>query len=217
MPGQMIKASHINKEIRSRISPILEAARFSIVNTRESWRYEREAISVLNIRAVGGHFSTVTGWPGQSLLCHIGIYFPFFPAQIEIKSDADSGKLLPPEAACHLRLILNAGIAQTDYTRSLGNPAERKRTDIWWIDPAGANLVTAVTDLANSVRTQAIPFFDKFSSPIAALAEIQKERDCFEKFIRSFLIAKHIKHPDTANFRNLAKEEAQRIQIPFPY
>jgi hypothetical protein len=213
----MIKASHINKEIRSKINPILEAADFSILNTRENWRYQRDAICVLNIRAVGGHFSTVTGWPGQSLLCHIGIYFTFFPSRIQIKSDPVTGNLLPSEASCHLRLVLKAGINQTNYTGSLRNPPERTRTDLWWIDPTGSNLVTAITDLGNSVRNQAIPFFDKFSSPSAALAHIETERDCFQKFNRRFLIAEHIKHPDTATFRKVAQEEAERIQFPFPY
>ncbi|HNM06294.1 MAG TPA: hypothetical protein PKK05_25470, partial [Leptospiraceae bacterium] len=90
----MIKATLINKEIRSKVSPILQAAKFSVINVRENWRHTKEAICVLNIRAVGGHFSTVTGWPGQSLLCHIGIYFPFFPAEMEIKSDPKMGNTL---------------------------------------------------------------------------------------------------------------------------
>ena len=90
------------------------------------------------IKAVGAHFSAVTGYPPASLVAEYGIYYTDFPPhplpalQMTPKLDRD-GLALPREYECHFRASLNIIRNQKGLRKAISSPIERRRPDVWWI------------------------------------------------------------------------------------
>lgn len=60
------------------------------------------SVWVVNIRAVGHRFSSVTGWPPGSVGVWLGVFYSFIPTVGALKVDAE-GRPLPAEFMCHMR------------------------------------------------------------------------------------------------------------------
>ena len=162
MEFQMIGSPEVNKVIRKIISPELRTVGFSKVRTRNNWHYDENVVWYVMFRSVGSYFSDVTGYPSQSLTCEYGVYFTNFPPhprppmRTNPKADKD-GLLIPKEYECHYRRSLDVIGNQTELKESLKNPAERNRTDIWWIARDGSNIEAAIEDLKIALITNALP------------------------------------------------------------
>jgi hypothetical protein len=92
--------------------------------------------------------------------------------------------MLPKEYECELvfRSVLQRSIDQRDRTLGLSNPAERTRKNIWWIDPDGANVDAVVLDVASSLLSQGVPWFERLTDLKIAFNDLENERDCYAKF-----------------------------------
>jgi hypothetical protein len=179
----MINSGQVNKTLRRYIGPLLRGAGFQRVEARRAWRWGEASISHVVVRSVGGYFSQVTGWPSQSLVAEIGVYFPTIPPDGSRLPKVDkAGRLTPAEFQCHLRGNLYASIDQTQDKAVLGNLAERRRTDIWWVRPNGSNVIEVVEDITTALLEQGIPWLDSASQPRIALAEVEAGHDCLVKF-----------------------------------
>src|ERR1700722_14081599 len=117
----MTPSAIINKSLRKYVSPELRAAGFQKVDARNGWTWTSDCIRVFNIRALGSYF-----------------YYPFIPRVRPGKSD-DKGRILPAEYECHMRSHLGRRMPLPEGVSRLNNPAERKRKDIWWLEPDGSN------------------------------------------------------------------------------
>lgn len=164
---------------------------FDRVDARNGWRWLDKVVWVFNIRAVGSYFSDMTGWPPGSVGVWLGVYYTIMPADRSIKAD-DSGRLLPAEHICHMRTHLDCGLDQAEQKARLENPAERKRTDLWWIERDGSNAASVASDIAQSLNRVGAPWFSRLSDLPTALREIEKERDCLMKFDRAALLAREL-------------------------
>jgi hypothetical protein len=171
----MIKSGDINKVIREIIFPTLKDLGFTKFRGRTAWRYLDEAIWVFNIKAVGAYFSLVTGFPPASLHASLGIYYREFPQSPEVEIDAKDRLPIPKEFHCHTRYGLENIHDQTSLRSDAMLPQERRRTDIWWIDPEGRNVTSVIHDIKNSILEYGIPLLEK---PYNARA-IQLERRGF--------------------------------------
>lgn len=203
----------INKDLRRVVSPALRAAGFDHVDARNGWAWRANLIWVFNIRAVGRYFSEVTGWPPSSVGVWLGIFYMFMP---ELRPDGlktdKNGRLMPAEAMCHMRTHLETRIDQGGLTRKFPNPAERRRRDIWWVDPDGGNAYEVAQDIAGVFTARGLPWLDKHSDPRSALAEICTERDCYHKYYRVLHLARFV--GDQAVERKYsALEEKERLRI----
>ena len=178
----MIGSSEINRVIRDVLSPVLRENGFSRVQARNAWGWHDECIWVLNLRAVGSYFSAVTGWPPMSVEVQLGVYCEFLPPTSgRIKQDI-KGELLPTESQCHEHYGLSCWLDQEAYTGRLDNPAEQKRSDLWWIEPDGSNLLAVVEDFKKSFLGEGLSWLKRNGSR-KAIEDRQREK---EEFFRQF-------------------------------
>lgn len=200
----------LNRPLREFVSPVLRGAGFEAVDARNAWAWRGDCTWVFNVRAVGSYFSEVTGWPPGSVAVWLGVFFTFAPLRESVKTDSQ-GRLRPPEHLCHMRSHLTCQVDQAPYASSLPSQ-ERDRTDLWWVEPDGSNAEQVARDMAASLREQGLPWYLESSHLQTALARTESERDCFIKFTKAALIAKHL--GDTSTWRRydaLAEAEAKLI------
>lgn len=201
----------LNKPLREHVAPRLREAGFQHVDARNAWSWRADCICVFNVRVVGSSFSSVTGWPPGSAGAWLGVFFTFGPRPPNIKVDRQ-GRLRPAEHLCHLRSHLDRRVDQSSRTRNLTNPQERKRKDIWWVDPDGANAEEVASDIATAVSEQALPWFAHASDLESALALVETMHDCFAKFTKAALLARRLGRDELwRKYDGLAEAEALRI------
>lgn len=158
----MIGSSEVNRSIRAVLSPALRVAGFQKVRTRHNWRYLSDTVWALHIKAVGAYFSSVTGFPPMSLVAELGLYYLAFPGYPNVPSPIDvDGLPIPPITHCHTRLSLELQSSQDHLRPATMLPAERRRPDVWWLEPNGSNLDEAIADIRDSVLVFGIPFLLK--------------------------------------------------------
>jgi len=203
------------------VSPLLRDAGFQKVDARNGWRWQDKVILVFNIRAVGNYFSGVTGWPPGSVSVSLGCFYTFLPQWPSIKRDKQ-GQLQPAEHECHMRSEhechmrseLECGRDQTHLVQSLRNPAERRRKDLWWVDPDGGDAEEVAKDIAMSLFKNGFQWFSRISNLETALASVETRHDCFNKFAKAAFLAREL--GDTKRwqrFDSLAEAEARRIGV----
>lgn len=213
MNGTSMKSTSalLNKPLRHRVAPLLREAGFQQVDARNAWSWRDDCICVFNIRSVGRYFSEVTGWPPGSVCVWLGVFFTFTPRPSGMKHD-EQGRLCPPEHMCHMRSGLKRGLDQSARIRTLHNPAERQRTDVWWVEPDGSNADEVAQDIAASVVAQGLPWFAQASNLGSALDMVEATHDSFIKFTRAAFLAKRIgDHERWRRYHELAEAEARRI------
>jgi hypothetical protein len=181
----------VNRALRTAVSPLLRQLGFDKVDARNGWRWLDKSIWVFNIRAVGNYFAETTGWPPGSVGVWLGVYYTFMPADAPTKPDAD-GRLHPAEHACHMRTHLEAALDQGKWTTRLRNAAERRRADIWWVEPDGSNAAPVAMDIARAIERVGVGWFERQSDLATALREVEGERDCLSKFDRAAFLAREI-------------------------
>jgi hypothetical protein len=193
MQSKPITSPEINKVIRQRVSPILKANGFGETQTRNNWAYTGDAIWVLVIRAVGDHFSRVTGWPSMSIGVHLSVWVDCIPQEAggPLKMGT-SGRPMPLEYQCMFRNVLASSLDQSDRKSALRNPAERKRTDLWWVDPDGCNLVAVIDNIAAQIAGEALPWYRGLSDLDALYRKTLTDRDCYNKYLVATFLAKRL-------------------------
>ena len=125
------------------------------------------------------------------------------------------GRLLPKEYECEsvFRKALLRTIDQQDRTISLANTAERVRKNIWWIDPDGSNVSEVVPDIASSLISQGLPWFERLSDLKTALNEVESQWDCYSKFRAAKYFSNHLDLSDKfAKYSALLIAEENRLR-----
>ncbi|NHM33577.1 hypothetical protein [Neobacillus terrae] len=92
-----------------------------------------------------------------------------------------------------LQKQLYCNLDQSIYTVSLDNPAEKKRNDIWWIDPDGSNIEEVINNIKQSFLSDGLVWFLKNTDLKTAFKEIESEHDSFNKFYKARYFAEHLK------------------------
>ena len=213
---RMITSSDTNKLLRKYLSPILRENGFSKVSARKSWGWKDSSVLVLQVRSVGSHFSAVTGWPPMSIFVWIGMYYNFIPCNGHPPPSLDEkGRLIPDASQCHMQADLSCSLDQSQFTDKLSNPADRTRTDIWWVERDGSNMIEAVENIALSFIDQGIPWFRRYADLEAAFADVELERDCYVKYHRASYLAKELgfeaKHKMYAALRDAENERREKM------
>ncbi len=208
----MISSPEINKVLRKRLCPALRQNGFSAVQARKAWGWHEHCVWVFEIRAVGNHFSQVTAWPPMSLAVSTGVYYDFIPEERPMPKMDSEGKLYPHEYMCHMRSYLEPRLDQRAYQSHLARAPERRRKDIWWIAPNGENMVQVVDDIAHSFVSEGLGWFNHHTDPQKALAEVEKEHDCYIKFYHAAYLARHLGYEQKyQEYSKRLEQERQRI------
>ena len=209
-------SSEINKVIRQHFSPLLQQNGFTKVETRLNWGWDSPCTRVLIIRAVGGHFSAVTGWPSMSLGVQLGVWYEFIPQDhprgVKINPN---GKPLPQDYECQQRHHLDIGLDQNRYTQQLTNPAEQSRTDLWWVQPDGSNVEEVVKDIGQQFLVAGRPWFQHMTDIPTVFADVKEQHNCYDKFRKAACYAKYLGHDDEyQEYRLKLEQEVHRIGRP---
>lgn len=167
-------AKDIDKSIRKTIFPSLKENGFAKVKGRNAWGWHDDCIWVFNIRPVGKEHSMVTSWPEVSLTVYLGIYYTYLPHIRDAKM-GENGLLYPKENECNRRSQINCSYDQFKYTEFADcNISEKKRRDIWWIEPDGSNLCEVVNDINNGFLNYAVKWFKEKSNKELTMQEAKR-------------------------------------------
>lgn len=188
----MVGSSEINKMIRKTLSPDLKKSGFSKINTRHNWAWMGDCIWVLDITAVGKYFSDVTGWPSMSIHVDLGIYYNFIPINDDGINVKKNGTHSPKSHQCHFQHQLLSTLDQDRYMSILSNAAERKRKDLWWIEPDGSNLEEVIEDVKHSFLTEGIDWFMENTDIKQAFRKIEEESNCLDKYFKAKYFAEYL-------------------------
>src|SRR5262245_62011295 len=156
-----IGSPEINKVLRRYVRPVLTENGFHITEPRKAWGWHPPCIWAMHIRAVGSYFSDVTGWPPMSVSVRVGTYYEFIPVPDNSHPKIDAaGRLRPDVAECHRTSTIHSSLDQSSRTSALHNAAERRRTDLWWIDADGNNLADVAENIILCILEQGIPWLE---------------------------------------------------------
>lgn len=156
----MITSSAVHKILRRVVVPTLREIGFTKFQGRTAWRYLDDSVWVFHTRAVGSYFSQTTGFPPASLTAWLGIFYLDFPNTPTVETGAD-GLPIPKESLCHVRYGLDNIADQIAVRSPAMSPTERRRTDIWWVEPDGSNAETVVEDIRRSILEYGVPLLLK--------------------------------------------------------
>ena len=156
----MITSGDINKILRRVVVPTLREIGFTKFQGRTAWRYLDDSVWVFHTRAVGNYFSQTTGFPPASLTAWLGIFYLDFPKTPTVETD-DDGLPIPKESLCHVRYALDNIADQIAIRSQSMSPIERRRTDIWWVEPDGSNAEAVVEDIRRSILDYGVHLLHK--------------------------------------------------------
>jgi hypothetical protein len=208
----------VNRALKIRVTPLLRKIGFDKVEARRAWHWRQDLVWVFTIRAIGGNLGDRI-WPPSSVNVLLGVFYRFFPqrpshvtaSKVTLQTDRQ-GRPQPAEDVCHMRAHLECGLDQSERTLDAENPAERKRRDLWWVDPDEANADEVASDIAISLFEHGIPWYERVSNLNEALALVEIERDSFSKYSRAFFLAREVgDQAREQRFGELARSEARRI------
>ncbi|WP_028974578.1 hypothetical protein [Spirochaeta cellobiosiphila] len=174
----------LNKLIKKDLYPVLKNLGFERLTVKNSYKWDDKLIYRFQIKTVGKTFSQSTGWPSSSFYCHVEPYYSFLYDSDEL--DRDGRIKLPRRWPSEGGMFLSCGIDQTGERASLPNRAERKRTDIWWVEKDGSNAQQVIQDLITQVEKQVAPYLST-----ALEDKYKQDRDFFppvEESILKYLI-----------------------------
>jgi hypothetical protein len=161
-----ISSADVNRVFRRVLYPALREAGFTKFKGRCAWRYGEDWLWALQIREVGNHFGSVTGFPPMSLCGELGIFFPDFPSPDPSRPDSkpprDSDGLdMPKPPQCQVRYPLQVQLDQSPDRAALLTQSERDRDDVWYVRPDGSNIEAVIEDVRRSVIEWGIPLLQK--------------------------------------------------------
>lgn len=141
-------SSVVSREIRREVWPVLRQQGFDAFTSRTAWRHLPDRVWVVNFQSFSSYFSLVDGCTTFSFAMNIGIYLDALAENVDAKVRAR-----PRDYHCHFRAKLAKGIHQQNYTRS----------DIWFVDPQGSNLLDVVDDARRVLLSEGMGWFDRLS------------------------------------------------------
>jgi len=158
----------VNKRIRSEIRPLLKTAGFSRFTARNSWRYTKAGVEVINFQSFNSYNASVMGCSTYSFSVNLGSYFSEIPDEYgggQVKQKA--GELRPDEWQCHFRGGLHRSFSQPEY----------ESRDVWYIDPEGRYIEKALHDVRMAIVRDGLPWFERLSDRSEALRILTEENE----------------------------------------
>ena len=150
--------------LKATVFPVLRDAGFSRFKGRAAWRRCEEAVEVVDFHSLGSYLGSAVGVTSHSFGGNIGVYYKAVPAA---PWSTEAVPEFPGEAACHARRFLRKSMFQLWC----------RRPDVWYVNPKGTNLEAVLADVVKAVVDQALPWFDEYRPPEAALRAFESRED----------------------------------------
>ena len=166
--GALVDSSVVNREIKSVIRPLLEAAGFTQFTARTAWRYAGEKIDVVHFQSFNSYLANSVGCTTYSFCVRLGCSFDAIPRGETVKRRGEG--LCPREYECHFRITLQKTIRQPDL----------KRTDVWYVDPSGQNLRIVIEDAKKAIAEYGLPWLSRFANGNEVLRTLEEDSETHE-------------------------------------
>ncbi len=155
-----MKATDVNRTIRSLVRPILKDQGFTVFTARSAWRHHDHAVDVINFQSFNRYIADTVGCSTFSYAVNLGVFL----TSVRVDRDVPlrSGVPCPAEYACHIRRRMDSTV-----------PTVAAHPDIWLINDPGTNIEETVQATAFALMDIAIPWFDAFRDPATVLAMLQ--------------------------------------------
>jgi hypothetical protein len=159
----------VNREIKSVIRPLLQAAGFTQFTMRTGWRYSGEKIDVVNFQSFNSYLANSLGCTTYSFCVRLGCSFDAIPRRSQRLKRKDEF-LRPEEYECHFRRPLQKTIKQPNL----------KRTGVWYVDPSGQNLKVVIEDAKKAILENGLPWFNRFTDLNEVLRTLHEDSESHE-------------------------------------
>lgn len=142
----------VEKALKDALWPVLKAHGFQTFKGRTAWRHAEKRIDVVEIQFFPKEKADQWDITPYSFALPVGCFFTFVPSEYEPRIRREKGLPLPDEIYCHL------------HKRPLRTLKQResKIPNIWYIDPKGKSLNTAVENAKNILEGEVFAWFDSF-------------------------------------------------------
>jgi hypothetical protein len=164
----LVESSVVSREIKSVIRPLLQDAGFTQFTTRTAWRYAGERIDVVNFQSFNSFLANSLGCTTYSFCVRLGCSFDAIPRSERVKRKDEFFR--PEEYECHFRRPLQKSIQQPNL----------KRTDVWYVDPAGKNLDMVIADAKRAILETGLGWFTRFDDTKEVLRTLLEDQESHE-------------------------------------
>lgn len=188
-----VNSNIVSKRLRHELEPMLRRIGFSRFQGRRAYRYDTDCVIGFSTRAVGSHFSRVTGFPASSFGSIAWVHYDFIPS-FEQPSTTSHRPFCPKVS--HFAEDLKIVSPRQKEIRRCNNETEQDRDDLWWVEPDGSNLADTVQDVRNSIEAQAVPWWESMLQIQNALNLTSMDHDCPRKSFHMYYLAKHLRRAD---------------------
>ena len=158
----------VNKEIKSRVRPLLEDVGLSQFTARTAWRYSPGKIDVLTFQSFNSYLADAVGCTTYSFCIRLGCSLDAIPRYTRAKRK--NGYLRPEAHECHLRFTLQKSIKQSNL----------KRRDVWYVDPTGNNLAVVIADARKAILETGLNWFTRFQDQKEVLRTLLEDSEAHE-------------------------------------
>jgi hypothetical protein len=160
----------VNRSIRAEIWPLLKQSGFTANSSRTAWRIHADRIDVISFQSFNSYNAGVLNITTFSFAVNLGCFLRYIPdqycsTQAAARPSAEAPR--PRESECHMRARL---------TRSYSDLRCKDRT-IWYIDRRGLNVEKAVHDARVRIGRDALPWFERFESPMKVVAILKDSEE----------------------------------------
>lgn len=143
----------VEKALKDALWPLLKQHGFDTFKGRTAWRHQGKKIDVVEIQFFPKEQVGKWNITPYSFALGAGVFFTFIPPHAgPIKNKG--GELLPKEVDCHLRTTPFKTLKQR----------ECKIPNIWYIDPLGKYLESAIGDARKHLEDRELLWFGRFNN-----------------------------------------------------
>lgn len=165
----------VTREIKRLVWPLLKEAGFTRTSGRSMWRHHHSHIDVVNFQSFNSYLAEGLKVTTYSFALNLGCYFVEGPRSRFTKEK--NGILLPQEYECHFRTRLEPS-ADLRYG---------KDREIWYIDPKGERLKSAVLDAASPLQEKGLLWLSHYREMLRQIRQEQAAGGASVQFFQEFV------------------------------
>jgi hypothetical protein len=155
-----VDSKDVNKQLRTKIRPLLQAAGFTKFTARNSWRRLDETMWIVNFQSYNSYLADGIGCTTFSFGVNLGVFFDFY----QRAPDAPPVEW-PPEPAAVLRFHALKRLSQPVFN-PYGRHPGKDRPDVWFVAEDGSNLDEVIDDARGVIEEHGLPALRLYDDPL---------------------------------------------------
>lgn len=156
----------VNKQLRTRIRPLLKAAGFTKFTDRNSWLLREESKWIVNFQSFNSYLADGVGCTTFSFGINLGVYFDFH------RPSPDAPVVQwPKEYEATLRFNALKRLGQPLFN-PYGRHPGRDRRDVFFVLEDGSNLDEVIDDARGVIEDHGLPTLRLYDDPLYAYCSL---------------------------------------------